>query len=94
MTTTTAQSTTFTYTVTVMGVPVPQVLDGIAPEDLTGVLANLIDNAGGMQTFEITKVQSSTDAWGRRLLQPGDGHHAWSCNNYACTDHPESLYGR
>jgi hypothetical protein len=34
------------------------------------------------------------DAWGRPLMQAGDGHGAWSCNNYACTDHPASLYGR
>jgi len=35
----------------------------------------------------------STDAWGRPIMQPGDGHSAWACNNYACADHPQSLYG-
>lgn len=33
------------------------------------------------------------DEWGRPLMQPGDGHSAWSCNNRTCSDHPQDLYG-
>lgn len=42
-------------------------------------------------TISLTKIPR--DAWGRKLMQAGDGHSAWSCNNYDCTDHPQSLYG-
>lgn len=32
------------------------------------------------------------DAWGRPLMQPYDGHDAFSCNNYGCTEHPQAMY--
>ena len=36
--------------------------------------------------------EGTHDAWGRPLMQPFDGHGAWNCNNYDCTEHPQSMY--
>jgi hypothetical protein len=33
-----------------------------------------------------------TDVWGHPVMQPYDGHDAWSCNNYDCPEHPQELY--
>ena len=33
-----------------------------------------------------------TDGWGIPIMQPFDGHGAWDCNNYGCTEHPQSMY--
>jgi hypothetical protein len=35
---------------------------------------------------------NNRDAWGRPKMQAYDGHDAWSCNNYDCAEHPQSLY--
>lgn len=35
---------------------------------------------------------NNRDAWGRPKMQPYDGHGAWDCNNYDCTEHPQSMY--
>jgi 8-oxo-dGTP pyrophosphatase MutT (NUDIX family) len=32
------------------------------------------------------------DAWGKPKKQPYDGHGAWDCNNYDCTEHPQHMY--
>jgi hypothetical protein len=36
--------------------------------------------------------EGTHDAWGRPLHQAFDGHGAWDCNNYDCTEHPQSMY--
>ena len=36
--------------------------------------------------------EGETDVWGRPIMQPGDGHSAWGCNNRKCSDHPDELY--
>lgn len=36
--------------------------------------------------------EGRTDAWGHPLMQAYDGHGAWSCNNYNCVEHPQSMY--
>lgn len=36
--------------------------------------------------------EGRTDAWGHPVKQPYDGHGAFDCNNYKCTEHPKSLY--
>lgn len=33
-----------------------------------------------------------TDAWGRPLHRPYDGHGPWDCNNYHCAEHPQEMY--
>lgn len=33
-----------------------------------------------------------TDAWGHPIMQPYDGHGAFSCNNHECSEHPKEMY--
>lgn len=35
-----------------------------------------------------------TDVFGRPLVTADDGHSAWSCNDWLCQIHPDSIYGR
>jgi hypothetical protein len=41
---------------------------------------------------EARHAEGTHDAWGRPLMQPYDGHGAWSCNNYDCVQHPKEMY--
>lgn len=50
--------------------------------------------AQGFRYMKRSFTREGVDAWGRPIMQPGDGHGAWSCNNHDCTDHPASLYGK
>lgn len=36
--------------------------------------------------------KAGLDAWGSPVRQPYDGHSAFDCNNYSCTEHPDSMY--
>lgn len=38
--------------------------------------------------------EPGTDAWGRPMVTPDDGHSAYACNDRACQRHPASLYGQ
>jgi hypothetical protein len=58
------------------------------------VSAMLLNHVGDLRRSLARKRRIGVDMWGRPLVTSSDGHTAWTCNDFTCRRHPESLYGR
>lgn len=71
--------------------------DDYTPEELAGPCHFHHDDPADKGTHHLGDHfdhyrRTGRDSWGRPIKQPYDGHGAWSCNNFECTEHPQRMY--